>query len=82
MEPTVGTDVLPTLLQRIPEGVAVAVAIVFTILHMRDRRFMTRSFVGALERLEDRQDERAKQVSAALDKVADKLDGFRKAKAG
>lgn len=83
-------DITTTLVQRIPEGVSVTVAIVFTILYLKDRRQIMRdmreslseqrsAFLESLEKLEDRQDKRAEQTNAALNKVADKLDGLRRA---
>ncbi len=90
MEAAVGTDVLSVLLQRLPEGVSVTVAIVFTVLYLKDRRAMMRdareamtetrtAFFSALEKLEERQDKRGDQICKALEKVADRLDGRRRA---
>ena len=90
MEPTVATDALSVLLQRLPEGVSVTVAIVFTVLYLKDRRAMMRdareamretreAFLTALVKLEERQDKRGDQIVAALKSVADQLDNRRRA---
>lgn len=87
--PVTGTDVLPMLVQRLPEGVSVTVAIVFTVLYLKDRRSMMRdaresmtetrdAFLKALDRLEERQDKRGDQIVDALEKVAERLDGRRR----
>lgn len=87
--PVSGTDILPTLVQRIPEGVSVTVAIVFTVLYLKDRRAMMRdareamtetreAFLEALDKLEERQDKRGDQIVKALEQVAERLDGRRR----
>lgn len=87
--PVTGTDILPALVQRLPEGVSVTVAIVFTVLYLKDRRSMMRdaresmtetrdAFLKALDRLEERQDKRGDQIVDALEKVAERLDGRRR----